>query len=495
MLEGDESDPFSAPCLSTCRSLARDSPPKDSCVNATGRRCARPARRLWAAHTRSASDALAQHCTCVADCAPLSASTGRVARRTEGTSPPLEGPPLLSSPCWAVVGVLSVVNRAGRETRALIRSSYMRLAGAEGVCTRFVLGRQPSRRVGPKEAQLRHAAEVEASVHGDVVWLDARDDECGSKSLAWFRHASQRGTFPSAAFIGKADEDTFIRIDLLQRDLRLLRHSSPADRTAIGQFAWVHWEAEPSDKAPGRPCGQVQQLHDRVPRALGDQARSLSRRALGQVHQAAPRDCNASATGPYPFGVGPLYLFSARLARDVFGSALAGAFSSDRAVRCRAEDATIGFLVHSVSKLHGWEYVLAHMTWSKMHNFDVVPTYCSGPPGAETVAIHELKARRYGRKRVATLWAQIWQAAATDRARPCWPLIRFLWDPVHHTIRALEPEDAILWWLNHRRCKWSTGFCRAPPLLGAQHWAPNGTGWSSLPPRRSRRDRTSAQRS
>ena len=411
------------------------------CVDANGRRCEKRRQR----HQRQRQDATASKAD--AALSPMASSISRTTIPLPGTNEtrsPCECATvschdryerrgvrpsgLWSSECWAVVGVLSVVSESGSVARQLLRRAWQRfehprsqLGGHDNVCFRFVLGTPCS---GTNQTII-DSTRVEASRYQDVVWLDVDDSNCGQKSFAWLQHAA--AAYSGAAWIGKADSDTFVQPLALAADLRTLpimparsdhmpapassdRHDVASDVPSdlfgviVGQFSWASsWSRRPSSigsssidrydglrpdayGAGGMPCGRVSQLHDLIPRSIGDHAVFLS----GYPHEP---HCNISArrlrgaspspsrplrhargngpeVGPWPFAVGPLYLISASLAHAAFGGEAASRFAASHRFSCAAEDATVGYYVHRVAQARAAPLMLAHLTWAKLHNFD-----------------------------------------------------------------------------------------------------------------------------
>ena len=49
------------------------------------------------------------------------------------------------------------------------------------------------------------------------------------------------------------------------------------------------------------------------------------------------------------------------------------------------------YAVHLAAARDGIELTLAHLPWTKLHNFDAHVSPIAGPPAAESVALHYLK--------------------------------------------------------------------------------------------------------
>ena len=175
--------------------------------------------------------------------------------------------------CWAVLGVLSKL--VDVQARAFIRTSAAR--SVHSICSRFVVGDVLERNLSAAE---RSTVDRERAASDLVLFRGMRDDDCGRKTFVWFRHALR--AFPTAAWIGKADTDTFVQLRALEADLLSLSADVSADAASgannviVGQFSWAaSWSF---DQPPlvdadhesrihaGRPCGQVVQMQDVVPR-------------------------------------------------------------------------------------------------------------------------------------------------------------------------------------------------------------------------------------
>ena len=405
----------------------------------------------------------------------------------------------VSGGCWAIIGILSVAVETlseGETARELIRRSaarFHRASDGVSVCFRFVLG--ASSATGNRSAHLQRLHQ-ESLRHGDIVQVDVPDGNCGAKAFAWFRYAARK--YPAASWLGKADSDTFINLAALQEDLSALNSSS---LSVVGQFNWAAaWEADVGRHltgiraalpVAGRPCGRVLLMHYHAPLFMADHARHVAsrRRDLLSCNISAP----GPAMGPYPYAVGPLYLLSGRLVRLAFVGSVARRFASRQHFECAAEDATVGYFLHHVGATHAVEYTLAHMSWTKLHNFDMYGTvsYAAGPAAPESVAVHFLKPNIYPKKlrlRFHLLWEWLWYATRSPVPR-CWPLIRFSWRPAESLARCLDPA---MWWLHLRRCSFASHFCRPSPWP-ASHWTigkrelhePVGGIWKTAPPQES----------
>ncbi|XP_039221890.1 beta-1,3-galactosyltransferase 4-like [Crotalus tigris] len=161
-----------------------------------------------------------------------------------GNAPPAPAPPsafqLSPPPCaapapWLLVLVASAPGHAAR--RAAVRRSWgaARLGGGRGLRVLFALGL-------PAEAGLQAALEREAAEHGDL--LQGRfADTYGNltlKTLALLGWAAAR--CPAARFLLKADDDVYLNLPGLARELDRL--GGPPDAAAY--LGRVHWHVAPT---------------------------------------------------------------------------------------------------------------------------------------------------------------------------------------------------------------------------------------------------------
>ena len=96
------------------------------------------------------------------------------------------------------------------------------------------------------------------------------------------------------------------------------------------------------------------------------------------------------------------------------------------------EDPIIGYLTHFAASVHGFNYTLAHMTTTKLHN--VFPLAVTDRPRranwllpATSIVVHGLKSRQvaqHGR----------WLRGVTSSFRRCFPPFLFHWQPATHTL-------------------------------------------------------------
>mmetsp|Transcript_25685 Transcript_25685/g.65279 ORF Transcript_25685/g.65279 Transcript_25685/m.65279 type:complete len:173 (+) Transcript_25685:78-596(+) len=161
----------------------------------------------------------------------------------------------VTASCWVLIGVISSLGRQGAEQRLSVRQSYMRLGNAGRlVCFRFVLGATNSSR----STEWKRRALKEDELFSDITWVDTEDRNCAKKSFLWLWHASRQNVL-SAAWIGKADDDSFINTLALEADLKQLGtvvnpHTQPAVVGLINlATAWSPLEGRPPTSYAGRP--------------------------------------------------------------------------------------------------------------------------------------------------------------------------------------------------------------------------------------------------
>ena len=130
-------------------------------------------------------------------------------------------------PCTAIVGVFSTAADAGlrqlhRAYLARFRSAtFAACSGEADMLVRFVLGAPPP---------LSPALALEQAEHGDLVLLPTVENMNEGKTLAYYSYAV-RG-LPGAAFVVKADMDTFLHVDNLRAALHRAFGSSGGNSSA-----------------------------------------------------------------------------------------------------------------------------------------------------------------------------------------------------------------------------------------------------------------------
>lgn len=284
-------------------------------------------------------------------------------------SPDSELPPLSCAdyadrkPGWQAVRlVMGVATGPGnRKRRDAIRQTWMRWPSVgRSVIVCFAVGRRQVPK--PLLAQL----DAEAAAHRDVLFLPVSDG-CVSmvsigKAHAFWSVASRlvRGA-KVPPFIGKADDDSFVNVPLLERMLSRL-HCAP--RLYLGAIAFVGFHP-----LHLRNCG------------------------FAWAGGRAWEKYGCASTGahpPFPFALGQLQVMAASLATSLAQSVEARALATSAEAQPNNnanEDAAIGFMLNRLGNV---TYVsLGKNAW---HNLGCFPT--SGmyrPPGANSsVVVHRL---------------------------------------------------------------------------------------------------------
>lgn len=197
------------------------------------------------------------------------------------------------------------------------RRAYMRpaLAAMQGLLHRFVVGQHSALRVNTNVA-------AESASTGDLIVLaDIRDsgkDKLSAKTLAWFRKAAR--LFPHARWLAKADTDTFLVWERLQRPLRWLAESPVwgGARLYLGRHMWTSFLDERHSFCGC--CGitlkharTLQTSADAAWGACGDEADRASSSMHAPLRHS--RRHNSSVSGPFLFGFGSFFAVSRATAR------------------------------------------------------------------------------------------------------------------------------------------------------------------------------------
>ena len=145
-----------------------------------------------------------------------------------------------------VLGVM--VAPANVAARDGARATWMRAADERAV-VRFVVG---NRRCA------RQLMDAEASRHGDIVYVDSPDCHKGrsaEKVHAWFLHAAS--FYASARWVGKTEDDAFVRLPVLLADL------SPLRVLAVDVYGLLFYSGACRDdgQCRFRFCGSVHSLY------------------------------------------------------------------------------------------------------------------------------------------------------------------------------------------------------------------------------------------
>ena len=214
----------------------------------------------------------------------------------------------------AAIGILS--HGGNHEIRDWIRQGWLSPSAAaaahdrHGIIARFVL-----RGIGAPPSQRE-----EASRHGDVVFVEARHDlgrfQGPLHSLfLWWRAACD--AWPSVAFIGKADDDTYLNLPgIANHLLESLSAVSEATRSAQPRIYWGAFEQYSFDETRHVPLGFLQDMPrrckikvasadiDTTNVASGSNAEHWANSHRGSLSSVAPNLSNNNRAerifGPFP---------------------------------------------------------------------------------------------------------------------------------------------------------------------------------------------------
>ena len=292
--------------------------------------------------------------------------------------------------------------------------------------------------------------EREADDFGDILLLDTDDDVRGnpkaysrqlgtfpSKSLAWFSFAAR--AYPRAAFIAKADDDSYVGVPGTMHLLAQLQRLPEAPKYVLA--GWLQYSSFMRASPGMGTCGWSPVLRDAArgstdlrsncyAELIKGNTRIEGARMPGKAgrHIDAATTANASMLadlrGPYPFVAGPFELYSGPLARRIyrsrwttaFAAALArhfelveegsrrGRFAGSQLSNQRlahGEDALMGHVVHEQARrLTGMTFVaLNGPGWARplVTNLDAVRSLVAAPGEAIDAASVERSRRDVAR--------------------------------------------------------------------------------------------------
>ena len=141
-------------------------------------------------------------------------------------SAPVSGGP--SADVFVALGMVTAPGATARRNQ--VRGTMLRyepvLAGR--LAFRFIVG--DALHLRPRDGgkrRLQDGIEAETTRHGDLVQLEALDGpaipvacSCVEKTASWVRYALR--SWPSARFIGKTEDDTYVQLSVLEAELRAL---------------------------------------------------------------------------------------------------------------------------------------------------------------------------------------------------------------------------------------------------------------------------------
>jgi hypothetical protein len=375
------------------------------------------------------------------------------------------GPRLETFPCTVIaLGYTSGSEFAGAAMRTQIRQTHAALAPPGNVvCLSFVFGSQPPthphrRRAAQRWPEFRErtrAEDAEPPNHRGPprqLWADVADDDA-KKVLHWFTEAARQAWAP---FIGKADDDAFIQPAHLAADLEGLTSMS-----LYGAFQLMpDWRAEGAGhsaaSSAGHPCGRPLPI-EHVYALSMRQSNPWKRKRKFCRESLSERQGPGLVPGPFPWASGPLEVVGLTLAQRVLLSPAVQQLCATQSFSFKGnsrnflhgangtgvdvwgEDPIIGYLVHFAAYLEGFNYTIAHMTNTKLHNHP--PFHVMIDPKLWTLPDTSLVVHRLKLGHGAEAPFHDWLRAATRRFHRCFPPFLFRWQPRAHTLHNLG-EDA-----------------------------------------------------
>ena len=250
-------------------------------------------------------------------------------------------------PVLGVIGVFTVDDGNRRLLRDEIRATWLSTAflrqGGSVPRSQRLTARFVARGAGPGASALR----AEALVSKDFVFLDANASLARGLGplltlLEWWACATV--AWPSAQYIGKADDDVWIDMPAVSAHIHAThtilhaRHRGTAivPRIYWGLFETFHWMSEEQEAAGwsygwgrGHPrrCERRREPVHPPPRQssaaipTGDSTSGASSGTAGTVPAAsAPAERDHEVVGPFFFAKGPLFLLSSALISELLGS-------------------------------------------------------------------------------------------------------------------------------------------------------------------------------
>lgn len=194
---------------------------------------------------------------------------------------------------FILLGVIT--NPSGFKRRKMLREFSLLSGGAKGgVRTEYVIGQGYVGEAPPAALQQKVAAEV--SEHGDIVFVDGRENlpnvgKATEKSAAWWLSAPRRS---AASVFCKTDDDSLIHLGHLSATLQAAVQQLASEHFLYSFVRWRGWLPLHRLQACGGGWG-----------GPGD--------AISQMEDPA-NHCEL-AEGPFPQGTGTLTCMSAALAK------------------------------------------------------------------------------------------------------------------------------------------------------------------------------------
>ena len=200
------------------------------------------------------------------------------------------------------VGILSAPEFT--ERRMGVRASWLRWPDVSSglVAARFAL------RCLDAPPWLEHMLQLEERRYSDTVCLGVAHNETRLRGpvlmlAAWLAHAPR--AFPTARFVAKVDDDSYVHLPRLVGLLRNVPTAYPSvPHVYIGKLAWFHWHAAIFEHAG---FGYERTLANAAGRVCRNASSETARRY-------------GACVGPFPFAAGYLIVLSAPLASALTAS-------------------------------------------------------------------------------------------------------------------------------------------------------------------------------
>ena len=346
--------------------------------------------------------------------------------------------------------------------RVLVPKPAARAAAAAG--TSAAAGREPDL---ADESWQKRAVQLKAELAShadDMLQVDAIDGpgvamECpaAEKTVLWVRHAVK--TWPTAAYVGKTEDDTYLQLSALALELqRLSALRLPNVLYGLMGICSMPPPSRAARSASGHKACFLGSLERAGWVTGGYRSIAQWRGGGGRGARRGGAQCAAGSTAPAPFPTGPLMVASTELAAAVFvRCAYLADFErqgrlANRRTLCRGADrarswaslvgdCAIGHWVSHCAR--GLNVTIAHMTYTKGHHYS---TGAGGQgwvaPSNASVAVHWLK-RHTGPSGPDGVeggeWSHTHRAASAARGAGFPPLLwRYRPDQVLRSDRVLD---------------------------------------------------------
>ena len=357
------------------------------------------------------------------------------------------------------VGMVSTIGASSHRQR--VRETVFHTLAAAEVAWRFVVGANGDRARDEQPDVLAWSADGAAH---------SKQCSCSEKTRWWFGYAIRR--WPSASWVAKTEDDTFLHLGKLLFDLaRTAMRSQPFTMYGLLNMCTCPSAGPRDARATGCFLGDMEHADD-VERAM-----KKHRRMVGACRSQVPT----------PFPTGPLAVLSAPLVRQVFErcgymreyanqamalqqpTSTAGETDTEQAagggsgcltrlvrqtfLERNACDCSVG---HWVQRCVQGNVTLASMTWTRGHHF----AHHAGGMGyvaadAQSVAVHHLKTG------AAAPWHETHNASRANDTT-AFPPLMWRWSNPSTGERFVRDEPPRLTSMQPALQRWYTRVCRSP---------------------------------